>query len=320
MPRAVITGVRGQDGTYLAEYLIRRGYEVVGTSSTYTGVYRTPLQKLDVHVVKLDVSSATEVQKFVEGYRPDEIYHLGARSSSGDFNADPEAMVRINGLSSCYFLDAIRIYHPTCRFCQAASSEMYAGVTESPQDEETSCKPLNYYGASKILAKNFVEMYRTVYGLFASAAILYNHESPLRSNHFVSRKISEGVALIVHGRTSKLVLGTLDSRRDWGFAGDYVRAMHLMVQAPKASDYVIATGRTHSVRELCSIAFEHVGLDYRNYVQVLTDASRRTERVELCGDATKARVELGWEPVVSFPELIRSMVDHDVNSLLAEAN
>ncbi|KAF5057860.1 GDP-mannose 4,6-dehydratase [anaerobic digester metagenome] len=310
---ALITGVQGQDGFYLAQYLIALGYQVVGTSRF--GSRAQSLPKSDIDIIQLDLKNTSKVKNVISSVRPNEIYNLAARSSSSQLFDDPLETAEINGLAAVRFLEAIRAVSPQIRFCQAASSEIFAGCATSPQDENTSYRPLNAYGAAKSYAANMVLSYRVRYGLFASTAILFNHESPRRGEEYVTRKISRAVAKIRLGQAKELIVGSLNSRRDWGFAGDYARAMWLMLQQTSAEDFVIATGKMHSVREFCEIAFSHVGLDYRDFVRIDPRWSRRTDEVELCGDSTKARQHLNWEPSVDFADLVRMMVDADLAQL-----
>lgn len=312
---ALITGVRGQDGSYLAEYLQAQGYRVVGTTHGPAVPGPEGAGHPALEVVSLDLASMRQVEDLVRTLQPDEIYNLAARASSAQLFDDPLATAEINALAAVRFLEAIRRHAPRARFCQAASSEVFAGAVATPQDEDTPLRPVNAYGAAKAYALNMVNAYRLRDGLHASTAILFNHESPRRSEEMVTRKISRGVAMIKAGLAEELVLGDLENRRDWGFAGDYVRAMWLMLQRDAGDDYVIATGETHSVREFCELAFAHVGLDYRDHVRVEERFGRRRETVELRGNPVRARQRLGWAPTLSFAELVRKMVDADCRRL-----
>ena len=265
---ALITGVRGQDGSYLAELLLTKGYHVYGTARTRSGAPHLPAVPLQGQVLYLDICNASEVLDIIEATRPDEVYNLAARSSSAQLFDDASATAEVNGLAAVHFLEAILQVSPHTRFLQASSSEIFTGGSTSPQDEGAPFRPVNAYGAAKAYAANIVAVYRAHHGLFATTAILFNHESPRRGINYVTRKITHTIAQIVLGQASLLTLGALDSRRDWGFAGDYVRAMWLMLQQPAPEDFVIATGETHSVREFCEIAFSHVGLDYRDFVRI----------------------------------------------------
>ena len=315
---ALITGINGQDGSYLAEILIAQGYRVVGTTRSVDGVARVLLTGQEVPVVQLDLADARGIQQVLERFCPDEIYNLAARSSSSQLFDDPIATLEINGNTVVRFLEAIRQVCPATRFCQASSSEVFAKVRQSPQDETTPLRPRNAYGAAKVYAQNMVEAYRDRYGLFACSAILFNHESPRRGLDYVTRKVTSSVARIAAGFADSLTLSSLDSRRDWGFAGDYARAMSLMLRQTAPDDYVIATGITHSVRELCELAFAKAGLDYRNYVVIDNRLARGGETVELRGNSSKAMTQLDWRPSISFVELIGMMVDADRAALAQE--
>lgn len=316
---ALITGLRGQDGSYLAEHLLAKGYRVVGTSHVAPCTFRLPELGVEVEVEKLDHSSTVSVKHVIDKVRPDEVYNLAARSSSAQLFDDPIATAEINGLAAVRFLEAIREVSPLTRFCQAASSELFAGTDISPQDETTPYRPINAYGAAKTFAANMVAAYRARYGLFATTAILFNHESPRRGMDYVTRKITHTVAKITLGLAEELTLGSLDSRRDWGFAADYARAMWLMLQQQTAEDFVIASGDTHSVREFCQIAFSYVGLNYIDFVRIDPQWARRTETTELRGNPTKIK-QLGWRPSVGFEDLVRMMVDADLDRLKSNSN
>jgi GDPmannose 4,6-dehydratase len=317
---ALITGIRGQDGSYLAEQLLTKGYRVVGTSHEIESNLYPMMGHADVNVARINLSSTSEVKDIIANVRPHEVYNLAARSSSAQLFDDPIATAEINGLAAVRILEAIREVSPSTRFCQAASSEVFAGTAIAPQDESTPYRPVNAYGAAKTFAANMVKAYRARHGLFATTAILFNHESPRRGMDYVTRKITHTVAKIALGQADSLVLGNLDSRRDWGFAGDYARAMWMMLQHAVPDDYVIATGETHSVREFCEVAFSHVGLDYRDFVRIDPRWARRTETVELCGNPLRIKQCLGWQPSVSFEELVRMMVDADFALLKLNQN
>ncbi len=317
---ALITGLRGQDGSYLAEYLLTKGYRVIGTSHVAACTFRLPELGIEVEVEQLDLSSTAGVKHVIDKVRPDEVYNLAARSSSAQLFDEPVATAEINGLAAVRFLEAIREVSPHTRFCQAASSELFVGADISPQDENTPYRPMNAYGAAKAFAANMVAAYRARHGLFATTAILFNHESPRRGMDYVTRKITHTVAKIALGKATELMLGTLDSRRDWGFAGDYARAMWLMLQQQSAEDFVIATGEAHSVREFCEVAFSHVGLDYLDFVRIDPQWARRVETVELCGNPAKIKQHLGWRPSVGFDDLVRMMVDADLAQLKSHSN
>ncbi|MDF2181399.1 GDP-mannose 4,6-dehydratase [Neptuniibacter sp. CAU 1671] len=309
---ALLTGLRGQDGSYLAELLLSQGYKVIGTSHQFAGNFILPATGQSVEVKQVDLNSYSEIKNIIYSVRPDEIYNLAARSSSSQLFDDPIATAEINGLSTVRFLEAIREISPHIRFFQAASSEVFAGSNATPQNENTAFCPLNAYGAAKAYAANMVTAYRLQRGLFATTAFLFNHESPRRSMDYVTRKISNGVAKIALGQASELELGNLDSFRDWGFAGDYVKAMWLMLQHDEPHDFVLATGITHSVREFCEIAFSHLDLNYQDYVRINPEWSRRVESIELRGDPRKARDLLNWQPEVGFEQLVKMMVDAEL--------
>jgi GDPmannose 4,6-dehydratase len=279
-----------------------------------------PALKIDVEVVQLDLGSAEGVKHVIDKVRPHEVYNLAARSSSAQLFDDPIATAEINGLAAARFLEAIREVSPHTRFCQAASSELFSGTDISPQDESTPYRPTNAYGVAKTFAANIVAAYRAQHGLFAATAILYNHESPRRGMDYVTRKITNTVAKISLKQAEELTLGSLDSRRDWGFAEDYARAMWLMLQQQTAEDFVIATGETHSVREFCEIAFSHVGLNYIDFVRIDPQWARRVETLELRGNPTKIEQQLGWRPNVGFDDLVRMMVDADLDRLKSNSN
>ena len=316
---ALITGIGGQDGFYLAELLIARGYHVVGTSHRENAPKSIRIAETDVPVEHLDLTHIEEIGTLLERIRPDEIYNFASRSSSAQLFDDPIATSCINGLAVVGFLEVLRNTLPKSRFCQASSSELFANSRQSPQDEDTQMLPRNAYGAAKLFAHSMIGAYRDKFGVFACSAILFNHESPRRGMEYVTRKVTATVARIAEGLADSLKLGSLESRRDWGYAEDYVRAMWLMLQQNAAEDFVIATGHTHSVRDLCEAAFLRVGRDYRNYVVVDQNNERRRETVELRGNPAKAMAKLGWQPTVSFAELIGIMVDSDRAALVRDS-
>ena len=308
---ALITGISGQDGCYLAELLLEKSYRVVGTSRHAIAPLRFGPEQIEVPVLSLDLGDHKRILSVLEQSQPDEIYNLAARSSSSQLFDDPVATAQVNGLAVVGLLEAIRQACPQARFCQASSSEIFARTSASPQDESTPFHPQNAYGAAKLFAQNMVEAYRDRYGLFAGSAILFNHESPRRGLEYVTRKVTSTAVRIAAGQEKKLTLGDLDSRRDWGFAGDYVRAMWLMQQQPAPGDFVIATGTTHSVRDLCELAFTRLGLNYRDHVEVTDSFARQLQSVQLCGNAAKAGAMLLWKPQTKFADLIAMMVDAD---------
>ena len=321
MKRALITGITGQDGSYLAELLLEKGYEVHGlirrSSSFNTGridhLYQDPHEpNVRLRLVFGDLSDASSLDQALRQVRPDEVYNLGAQSHVRVSFDVPEYTADIDGLGTVRLLEAIRESGVKTRFYQASSSELYGAVRETPQTEATPFYPRSPYAAAKAYAYYITVNYRESYGMFACNGILFNHESPRRGETFVTRKVTRAVARIKHGLQKKLYLGNLDARRDWGFAGDYVEAMWLMLQQDEARDYVIATGEQHSVRELCEEAFTLVGLDYREFVEIDPRYFRPAEVDTLLGDASKARRELGWKPRVGFKELVKRMVDSDL--------
>lgn len=317
MITALITGITGQDGLYLAELLLENGYRVVGTTRDVQKSRRLLPSFLSrkVELVRWDMLDQEVIRTLLSHYRPAELYNFSSYSSGSGMYDDPVGIGDVNGLAVVRVLEAIREVDQNIRFCQASSREIFGEAEESPQSEETPANPRSPYGAAKLYADSMIRIYRRRYGLHASSAILFNHESPRRSMDFVTRKITHAVANIKLGREKEIRLGNLDARRDWGFAGDYVRAMWLMLQFPRADDYVVATGKTHSVRELCEIAFDRVGLDYRDYVLENSAEYRPAEIVELVGDYSKIKNELGWEPKVDFREMVSMMVDADLRDL-----
>ena len=321
MPKALVTGITGQDGSYLAEFLLEKDYEVFGlVRSSSLGTFGRIEHLLDqVHLIEGDMLDDGSLVRALKAVQPDEVYNLAAHSFVQRSFGQPVFTADVNGLGVARILEAIRETSPQVRFYQASTSEMFGNTADSPQNEETLLVPSSPYAVAKVFAHLLTQNYRRAYGLFACSGILFNHESPRRGLPFVTRKVSDGVARISLGLADKLQLGNLDARRDWGYAGDYVRAMWLMLQQDQPRDFVIATGVNHSVRELCEYAFSLRGLDYREYVEV-DDANLRPSDVEdLRGDASRAREALGWEPTVGFEELIRMMVDADVARLQVSA-
>ena len=315
MPRrALITGITGQDGSYLAELLLEQGYEVVGMvrrSSTLNFERIAHIQDA-ITLVPGDLLDEVSLIGILREHRPEEVYNLAAQSFVQTSWGQPVLTGETTALGVTRLLDAIRIVCPEARFYQASSSEMFGKVHEVPQNEQTPFYPRSPYGVAKVYGHWITVNYRESYGLHASSGMLFNHESPRRGLEFVTRKVSHAVARIACGLEEKLLLGNLDSQRDWGFAGDYVRAMWQMLQRDEPGDYVVATGRTHSVRQLCEIAFAHAGLDWAEHVVVDERFLRPAEVDLLVGDATRARTELGWEQTVDFPELVAMMVDADL--------
>jgi GDPmannose 4,6-dehydratase len=314
MPTALITGINGQDGSYLEEWLLEQGYRVVGLVRPVPGGHSkaTPPTRRGGEIVECGLLNEPLFREVLERYQPQEIYNFGGRASSSQLFTDPVLTGEINGMAVLKILEAIKTINPGIRFCQASSSEMFGMTTQSPQNESTPFQPRNPYGVAKLFAHGMCGIYREQFGVFACSSILFNHESPRRGLDFVTRKITRAAARIKAGLDDSLVLGSLDASRDWGYAGDYVRAMWQMLQADVPDDYVLATGESHSVREFCELAFGHVGLDYTDYVRSNPAAQRSPESVRLVGDATKARTTLRWRPEVSFEELVHRMVDADL--------
>jgi GDPmannose 4,6-dehydratase len=319
MPKALITGITGQDGSYLAELLLSKGYEVVGVvRRTSHHSYERIEHLLDrISLAPADLLDQHSLTVVLQDTRPDEVYNLAAQSYVPASWTQPVLTGEFTALGVTRILEAIRLAHPSARFYQASSSEMFGKVRESPQRETTPFYPRSPYGVAKVYGHWITVNYRESYGLYAASGILFNHESPRRGVEFVSRKVTDGVARIKLGRAKELRLGNLDARRDWGFAGDYVEAMWRMLQQPSPQDYVIGTGVAHSVEQLVEIAFGSVGLDWRNYVVVDPRLTRPAEVDVLVADASKARAELGWRPTTSFRELIETMVDADLRRLSA---
>jgi GDPmannose 4,6-dehydratase len=313
MPRALITGVTGQVGSYLAESLLEKGYEVHGLlrRSSSTSTHRIDPILDRVHLHDGDLLDGGSITRAVEDAKPDEVYNLAAQSFVPASFTSPIYTGDATGLGTARVLEAIRQSGRPIRFYQASSSEMF-GSSAPPQSEVTVFRPRSPYGIAKLYAHCMTVNYREAYGLFACSGILFNHESSRRPEQFVTRKITRAVARIVAGRQDKLVLGNLDAKRDWGHARDYVRAMHLMLQAEAPDDYVIATGQTHTIREFLDVAFARVDRDWAKHVEVDPKFYRPAEVHALCGDASKARRVLGWAPAVTFAQLVGEMVDADL--------
>lgn len=314
MPKALITGITGQDGSYLAELLLSKGYEVVGiVRRTSHHSYERIEHLLDrVAVMAADLLDQHSLTMVLQETKPDEVYNLAAQSYVPTSWTQPVLTGEFTALGVTRILEAIRLVHPSTKFYQASSSEMFGRVTETPQRETTPFYPRSPYGVAKVYGHWITVNYRESYNLYAVSGILFNHESPRRGIEFVTRKVTDGVARIKLGLASELRLGNLDARRDWGFAGDYVEAMWLMLQQPEPEDYVVGTGQTHSVRELVDAAFGHVGLDWQRYVKQDPKFMRPAEVDLLQADPSKARRELGWIPKVGFSELVGMMVDADL--------
>jgi GDPmannose 4,6-dehydratase len=317
---ALITGVTGQDGSYLAEFLLQQGYKVFGM------VRRSSVEKFDriSHIVdKIELVQGDLLDQFslinaLQKTRPHEVYNLAAQSFVPTSWAQPVLTSEFTAVGVTKMLESIRLVDRDIKFYQASSSEMYGKVRETPQSEVTPFYPRSPYGVAKVFGHYITVNYRESYGLFAVSGILFNHESPRRGLEFVTRKVTDAVAKIKLGLANELRLGNLDAKRDWGFAGDYVKAMWLMLQQNKPEDYVIGTGETHSVKSLVEIAFNHVGLDWEKYVKIDKSLIRPAEVDLLVADPSKAKKELGWEPQVNFEQLVKMMVDSDIERLSSE--
>ncbi|XOQ48763.1 MAG: GDP-mannose 4,6-dehydratase [Eubacteriales bacterium] len=340
MKKTLITGITGQDGSYLAELLLDKGYEVHGLIRRSSSENKQRIQhlltdegeenqRLFLHYG--DLGDAGSLSRLIDKVEPDEVYNLGAQSHVKISFDMPEFTADVNALGALRLLDSIREVNPAIRFYQASSSELFGKVRETPQTEKTPFYPRSPYAAAKLYAYWITVNYREAYGLFACNGILFNHESPRRGGNFVTRKITTGIADILAGRQDKIILGNLDAKRDWGFAGDYVEAMWLILQQEKPDDYVVATGETHTVREFCELAFQNVGIPLRwegngldeigvdsrtgrQLVGVSSKFFRPSEVDLLLGDATKVRQKLGWKPKVSFEELVKMMVENDLKA------
>jgi len=312
--RAIITGITGQDGSYLAELLLSKGYEVVGSVRRASAPNFWRVQHLldRITIKPADLLDQLSIIRLVDEVRPHEFYNLAAMSFVPASWDQPMLTGEFNAQGVTRVLEAIRQVDPSIRMYQASSSEMFGKVRQVPQNEDTPFYPRSPYGVSKVFAHYITVNYRESYDLFAVSGMLFNHESPRRGLEFVTRKVTDGVARIKAGLSDTLSLGNLDAHRDWGFAGDYVKAMWMMLQRDRAEDYVIATGISKSVRDLVEVAFGHAGLDWRRHVKLDPKLIRPAEVEHLIGDATKARVQLGWAPSVDFSGLVKMMVDADV--------
>ena len=317
MPTALITGITGQDGSYLAELLLSKGYRVVGVARRSSTVTYERINHLldDITVVQGDLHDQGSLLGLIEEYEPTEIYNLAAQSFVPTSWNQPALTGDITAIGVTRILEAIRFVNPKIRFYQASSSEMFGKVLEVPQNEDTPFYPRSPYGVAKVYGHWITVNYRESFNMFATSGILFNHESPRRGLEFVTRKISDGVAKIKHGLVKELRLGNLEAQRDWGFAGDYVEAMWRMLQQDEPDSYVIGMGETHSVREFCEIAFGHVGLDYKEFVVQDERFYRPAEVDLLISNPSKARNVLGWEPAVTFKELVTMMVNADMERL-----
>lgn len=318
--KALITGITGQDGAYLAEFLLQKGYEVHGmvrraSTENYERI-GSLFDRITLH--QGDLLDQLSIITIIQDIRPQEVYNFAAQSFVPTSWSQPLLTGEFTALGVTRMLEAVRLVDPTIRFYQASSSEMFGATKQEPQNEATPFYPRSPYGASKAYGHWITVNYRESYNIFACSGILFNHESPLRGKEFVSRKVTDAAARIKLGLQDKLLLGNLDTKRDWGFAGDYVDAAWRMLQQDKPDDYVVATGAKHSVRDLVELAFDRVGLDWRKHVVQEPKLLRPAEIYNLCGDASKARKILGWEPTVSFAELVQMMVDADLERVRCE--
>lgn len=316
--RALITGVTGQDGYYLSRLLLEKGYEVCGmVRNAMSPSVREDLDALTgfggkFSFIEGDITDQASLDRAVQQVNPDEVYNLAGQTFVPVAWSQPLLTMEITGMGSLRMLEAIRRHAPQAKFLQASSSEMFGKAEHSPQTEMTRLRPRNPYGAAKLFAHHMTINYRESYGMFACSCIAFNHESPRRKVEFVTRKVSQQVARIKLGMAGRLKLGNTDARRDWGFAGDTVRAMWLMLQQSQPDDFVISTGITHSVKQLLEIAFAYAGLDWRKHVEIDSSLVRTAEDDMLCGDSSKARQILGWNPEVTFKEMVEMMVEYDL--------
>lgn len=323
MKTALITGITGQDGAYLAEFLLKKGYKVYGlvarraTATTWRLEYLGILEKIEL--LEGDLIDVTSIIRAIEEAQPDEFYNLGAQSFVGTSWRQPQLTAQATGIGALNCLEAIRIVNPKIKFYQASTSEMFGGMPEYPlQSEQTPFHPRSPYGVAKLFAHWSTINYRESYNIFGCCGILFNHESPLRGIEFVTRKVTDAAARIKLGVQKELHLGNIDAKRDWGFAGDYVEAMWLMLQQEKPDVYVVATGRTTTVREMCKIAFEHLDMDYEKYVVIDPKFYRPAEVDLLLGDPSKAQEKLGWKATTSLEDLITMMVNADMKRVQNE--
>jgi len=314
--RALITGVTGQDGSYLSELLLEKGYEVYGM---LRNIRREAPERLAgvasrIHFVEADLTDQSSLDRLLQQVQPDEVYNLAGQTFVPVAWSQPLLTMEITGMGALRILEALRRHSPKTKFMQASSSEIFGRAEGERQNESTRMQPTNPYGAAKLFAHHVTINYRESYGMFACSCISFNHESPRRGAEFVTRKVAQQVARIKLGQAQKLKMGNLEGRRDWGFAGDYVRAMWMMLQQPEPDDFVIATGVTHSVKELLEIAFSCAGLDWKQHVETDPGLVRPAEPDPLCGDAGKAQRVLGWKPQVTFQQLIEMMVESELKA------
>ena len=322
MTTALITGITGQDGSYLAEFLLGKNYRVVGMTRRSTTVSFERIAHIQdkIEIVQGDLLDQGSLFQILDAFQPDEIYNLGGQSNVQSSWSQAVLTADSTGLGVTRLLDCMRKVTPRSRFYQASTSEMFGEPDESPQNESTPFNPRNPYGVAKVYGHQVTGNYRAHFGLFAVSGILYNHESPRRGLDFVTRKITHGAAQIKLGLADTLQLGNLDAQRDWGFAGDYVRAMWLMLQQDEPGDFVIGTGELHTVRDLCQVAFQRLDLDYHDYVIESPDYFRPSEKFPLVANPSHAKKVLGWQPELGFEHLIQMMVDADLRALRAETD
>jgi GDPmannose 4,6-dehydratase len=320
MKTAIITGISGQDGSLMAEFLLEKGYRVIGTSRDVRGARQSTPKNLEdiIELFEWDADNLPQLLRIIEVVNPNEIYNFAALSSGEKMYQDPAVIGLINGLAVSKILSAIQELNPQIRFCQASSSEMFGKVTHAPQTETTPFNPRSPYAAAKLYGHQMIDIYRERYGLFACSAILFNHESPRRGINFVTRKITHTAAQIKLGLAKQLVLGNLDMKRDWIYAGDAVKAMWMMLQASEATDYIVASGISRSVRQFCKAAFDHLNLNYEDYVSTSPEFFRPIDSINLEGDAQKLKA-LGWSTNIRFEQLVEKMVDSDL-ALLENSN
>lgn len=314
-PRAIIAGIAGQDGSYLAELLLSKGYRVLGFLKKGDDTALLSHLANDLVVEETELVRKEDIARWTRLFGPDEIYNFAAVSFIPDSWDDPYRTIQVNTLLVAAFLEVVKDHCPEARFYQASSSEIFGDPLVFPQDESTPHSPVTPYGVSKLAAHQLVGLYRRRYGIFAVSGILYNHESPRRPGHFVTQKIARAAAEISLGRTEKLRLGNLDAKRDWGFAGDFVRGIWLMLQTGAPDDYIIATGKLHSIRDFLSAAFGHLSLPWEEWVEVDPSLLRAIDVGRLVGNPARARAKLGWEPTVSFEGLVKMMVDAQLAKL-----
>ena len=324
MKKAIITGITGQDGSYLAELLIEKGYEVHGLVRRVSTFNRERIEHLytddkrekKLHLHYGDLEDYISIVNVIKKVMPDEIFNLGAQSHVAVSYETPYQTAQATGLGILNILEAIRILKLKCKIYQASTSELFSGdLKEAPQNENIPFNPVSPYGVAKLYAHKICQVYRKAYGMFICCGILFNHESPRRGENFVTRKITLGIRDILNGKQKYLYLGNLDAQRDWGYAKDYVKGMWMMLQQDKADDFVLATGKTHTVKEFCKEAFGMLNMDYKNFVRFDKKQIRPNEVDYLCGDYSKAKKVLGWQPKIKFKELVRIMVEADIKDI-----